>query len=37
LPFGLKQAPSIYQRFMDKSLEGLNRWYRWYTYFHKRK
>ena len=24
LPFGLKQAPSIYQRFMDKSLEGLN-------------
>lgn len=23
LPFGLKQAPSIYQRFMDKSLQGL--------------
>ncbi|GER46927.1 enzymatic polyprotein [Striga asiatica] len=23
LSFGLKQAPSIYQRFMDKSLEGL--------------
>ncbi|XP_071741915.1 uncharacterized protein [Rutidosis leptorrhynchoides] len=23
LPFGLKQAPSIYQRFMDNSLQGL--------------
>lgn len=24
LPFGLKQAPSIYQKFMDENLEGLN-------------
>jgi len=24
LLFGLKQAPSIYQRFMDQSFEGLN-------------
>ncbi|CAJ2647535.1 unnamed protein product [Trifolium pratense] len=24
LPFGLKQAPSIYQRFMDNSLQGLD-------------
>ncbi|PWA57904.1 reverse transcriptase [Artemisia annua] len=23
LPFGLKQAPSIYQRFMDNNLQGL--------------